>query len=300
MSIETPKSSEIKRLTAPLTFKQSKAYDSSGNLVKCSETLSDVRLIIEPREGILSDDEVLQYAPLSKAASKVRLKRGFGDSQDILLINESLPWIVGLFYVVLICISVPFVFARNVAAMVVLLILFIVPLTYLYRIFRVDRYTKTVEAKPKPVSDKTEEKSSEAEINYNDKVDSLEVHEKEINNLKIIFDVKNRTVRDLIKKRFEPPQLTYDRFISIIDKSEELFNAQAESALSIIDLAVEDTPRIQDEIADKIDVMKRIISQIEDLTNELVINIGSADESSDEVKNLLEDMENLTGSVKDY
>jgi hypothetical protein len=46
--------------------------------------------------------------------------------------------------------------------------------------------------------------------------------------------------------------------------------------------------------------MKTIINQIEDLTNELVINISSSDNSDDDVKNLLEDMENLIGSVKDY
>ena len=46
--------------------------------------------------------------------------------------------------------------------------------------------------------------------------------------------------------------------------------------------------------------MKKIIDQIEDLTNELVINISSSGESTDEVKNLLDDMENLIESVKDY
>jgi hypothetical protein len=90
MSIETPKLNEIKRLTTPLTFKNKKAYDSDGNLIGYTETMSDVRLIIEPKKGILSDDEILQYAPLSKAASEVRLKRGLGNSQDVLYINESL------------------------------------------------------------------------------------------------------------------------------------------------------------------------------------------------------------------
>ena len=46
--------------------------------------------------------------------------------------------------------------------------------------------------------------------------------------------------------------------------------------------------------------MKRIINQIEDLTNELVINISSDSHSKDEVDVLLEDMENLVDSVKDY
>jgi len=65
-------------------------------------------------------------------------------------------------------------------------------------------------------------------------------------------------------------------------------------------LAAEDTQRVREEINNKIEAMKTIINQIEDLTNELVINISSDDEASEEVKNLLEDMENLTDSVKEY
>lgn len=116
----------------------------------------------------------------------------------------------------------------------------------------------------------------------------------------MVFDVKEGVVRDLIEKRFEPPQITYDKFISAIDSCHKLFYAQSDSALSIINLAVEDTPRVRDEIDSKIGAMKKIINQIEDLTNELVINISSSSESPDEVKNLLDDMENLIESVKEY
>jgi predicted RND superfamily exporter protein len=128
----------------------------------------------------------------------------------------------------------------------------------------------------------------------------LQEYKKEISNLHVLFDVKQEVVRGLIKKRFEPPQITYDKFIRTIDNAEKLFKTQEEAALNIINLAAEDTQRVRDEINNKIEAMKTIINQIEDLTNELVINISSDDESSEEVKNLLEDMENLTESVKDY
>ena len=111
MPIENSKASEIKRLATPLTFKNSKAYDSEGNVIKCIETINDVRYIIEPREGILTEDEILQYAPKSKAASKIRLKRGLGNNNDVLLVHESLPWILGIFYMILICIAVPVFFS---------------------------------------------------------------------------------------------------------------------------------------------------------------------------------------------
>ena len=300
MSIETPKSSEIKRLTTPLTFKDSKAYDSNGNLVECRETLSDVRLTVEPNEGILSDDEILQFAPLSKAASKVRLKRGFGNTQDLLLVHESIPWKLGLYYVILISMAIPVFYARMTLWMFFILILSVIPLVYLYRIFRFDSYNESRTIKQ--VDTHQSKQKTEIPVKSEDStgIESLKKYEKEVNNLKVLFDVKQKVVRELIEKRFEPPQITYDKFINTIDKSEKLFNTQAESAMNIINLAVEDTPRIDSELDSKIDSMKKIISQIEELTNELVININSTEESSEDVKILLEDMENLIDSIKDY
>lgn len=299
MSIETPKSGEIKRLTTPLTIKDFKAYDSQGKLLKCSETLSDVRFIVEPKEGLLNENEILQYAPESKSASQIRLKRGFGGIQDILLVHESLPWILGLFYVILICIAIPITFAKNIVGMYIILVLVILPLLYLYYIFNHKGYTKYT-VKKQDDNPNVESPVRTATVDDSSGIESLKKYEKEINNMKVLFDVKEEVVRELIKKRFEPPQITYDKFISSIDSCHKLFYAQTDSALNIINLAAEDTPRIQDEIKSKMGAMKTIINQIEDLTNELVINISSSDESAGEVKELLDDMENLVQSVKDY
>ncbi len=298
MSIETPKLNEIKRLTTPLTFKNQKAYDNSGKEVKISETLSDVRLVVEPKKGILSDDEVLQYAPLSKLASAVRLKKGIGNTEDVLYIKESLPWYLGLYYVILICISFAVVHVKNTTLMVVLLILTVIPLIYLYYIFKLDNYRKVNTSKKQ--SQVSQSVKIDKPVDNYEGLDSLKEYKKEINNLHVVFNVKQEVVRGLIKKRFEPPQLTYDKFINIIDSAEKLFNTQENAALNIINLAAEDTQRVRSEIENKIDAMKKIINQIEDLTNELVINISSDDESSREVNNLLDDMENLIDSVKDY
>ncbi len=300
MSNETPKSNEIKRLTTPLTIKDFKAYDSEGNLLKCSETLSDVRFIVEPKQNILNDNEILQYAPQSKSASQIRLKRGFGNIQDILLVHESLPWILGLFYVVLICIAVPVTFSKNIVGMYLILVLVILPLLYLYYIFNHKKYAKDTVKKQVKESKKVDTSVSTPVAEKSSGLDSFKKYEKEISNLKVVFNVKEKVVRELIEKRFEPPQITYDKFMSSIDNCHKLFYAQSDAASNIIDLAVEDTPRVQDEIEGKIDAMKKIIDQIEDLTNELVINISSSGESTDEVKNLLDDMENLIESVKDY
>jgi len=302
MPIGNRRTREIKRLTTPLTFKDSKAYDEKGNLIKCIETINDVRYVLEPQDPILSDEDILKYAPKSKAASEVRLRKGLGNSGDVLLIHESLPWILGIYYVTLICISVPVIVAANRLAMLVLLILFIIPLVYLYRIFNLNSY---VEQKRKPlrkvsIAKKESEPAVQETVAEDYSVSSLKRYEKEINELKVLFDVKEQVVRDLIGKRFAPPQITYDKFISIIDSSHKLFYKQADSATNIINLAAEDTPRVQNEIQAKIDAMHTIIDQIEKLTNELVINISNESGSDEDVKSLLDDMENLIGSVKEY
>lgn len=304
MSGNASKEDEIKRLTNPLTFKNSKAYDSEGKLIECVETLSEVKYLIEPKEGILTEDEILQYAPDSKAAAKIRLNRGLGNMEDVLLVHESLPWVLGFFYVILVCIAIPVIYARNTFVMFILLIMFILPLVYSYYVFNMKSYeikTKTLHPLPKPNIPKASKEVSEADNAVkNTEISSLMEFEREANNLKVLFDVKEGVVKDLIEKRFEPPQITYDKFISMVDKCHELFYSQLDATENIIKLAAEDSPRIRDELQNKIKNMKTIIDQIEELTNELVINISSENQSDDEVKNLLNDMENLINSVKEY
>jgi len=303
MSGKITKAQEIKRLTTPLTFKDSKAYDCEGKLISCVETLSEIKYIVEPREGILSDDEIMQYAPESKAASQIRLKRGFGDLSDMLLVHESLPWLLGLYYVILLSISLPILFNRNLFFSVIILVLFIVPVLYAYRAFNLKTYRPkdTAESQKRDTSkaDKGDEKVT-VDIDEEMHLESLKQYEVEINNLKVLFEVKEDVARQLVAKKFKPPQITYDRFILMIDKCNDLFYSQADTALNIIKLAAEDTPRIRKEVENKIDSMKRIIDQIEDLTNELVINISTDSDSKQEVQVLLDDMEDLIGSVKDY
>ena len=300
MTGKITKAQEIKRLTTPLTFKNSKAYDCEGKLISCVETLSEIKYIIEPREGILSDDEIMQYAPDSKAASQIRLARGMGDMDDMLLIHESLPWLLGIYYVILICISIPVIFSRNFIIALILLVLFILPLLYAYRALRLKTYYNPKRISKRADSSKISNDDVKVEVAQETNLESLKEYQNEINNLKVIFEVKEDVVKQLIEKKFTPPQITYDKFMNMVDNCNKLFYAQADRASNIINLAVEDTPRIRNEIENKIDAMKKIIDQIEDLTNELVINISSDSDSQKEVQVLLDDMENLISSVKEY
>lgn len=296
MPNENSKIHEIKRLTTPITFKNSKAYDSDGQRVKCVESLSEIKYIIEPKKGLLTDDEVLQYAPDSSDASRIKLQRGIGGISDLLSINDSLIGILGVYYISLICILVPFAFWGNKTVMFIILILSILPLIYLYKQTSSKKTAKTETIK----QEKAMPQKIISPVREDTGLESLKKYEKEANNLKALFDVKEEVVKDLIEKYFTPPQLTYDRFMNVVDSSHKMFYNQHDSALNIINLAAEDTPRIESELETKLSNMKAIIDQIEELTNELVINLSSDDKTNEDVKNLLEEMENLISSVKEY
>ena len=302
MANDIAKENEIKRLQTPLKFKDLKAYDSNGNQASCVETFSDLKFVVEPDTGILSEDEILKYAPDSVAASKIKLMHGYGSSSDVLNVINSIPWILALYYVTAICIAIPYFHTGNSLGMFFILIMFIIPLIYLYYIFNLKNYTTGTSNKSKAKSQAKKTNSSPIQntVPKHDGLESLKKYEQEVTELKTLYDVKEKVVRDLIEKRFEPPQITYDRFMSTIDKCHDLFYSEADAALNITKLAAEDTPRVDEELESKIKTLKSLIDQIEDLTNELVINISADAKSGDDVKGLIEDMENLIDSVKEY
>ena len=123
-------------------------------------------------------------------------------------------------------------------------------------------------------------------------------YEDKVNALTKEFASKEKVAREVIEKKFTPPQITYTRFISMVDKSSEVFAKESESALNILHLATEDSPRIDRELDSKIGIMESIIDKIDDLTNELILSMDSSKDG--DVDNLIEDMEGLISSVKDY
>ncbi len=299
MTIENSKTGEIDKLKSPLKYDDLKVYDSKGSQINCIETFSDLKFIVEPDSSILSEEEILEYAPESRQAAKIRLQRGVGNNSDVLIINDSVPYVLGLYYTILVCMAIPVFYGGNGLAMFLVLILAILPLLYLYYIFNLKQYVSKSSSKAGQ-SKTVKTTRSQVIASPDEGLESLKKYTDEVEELRDIFDEKEETVRGLIEKRFQPPQITYDRFMATIDKSHDLFYSEADGALNIAKLAVEDTPRVESELENKISTLKSIIDQIEDLTNELVINISSDEKSHDDVKNLIDDMENLIDSVKEY
>lgn len=123
-------------------------------------------------------------------------------------------------------------------------------------------------------------------------------YKSEIEALQVEYKAKDEVARQLIEKRFEPPQMTYTRFISSVDNAAKLFKKESKSALYIINLSSEFSPRIEGELESKISIMKTIISKLDDLTNELVLSLD--DSKEDDVHGLVQEMDDLIESVDDY
>lgn len=125
-------------------------------------------------------------------------------------------------------------------------------------------------------------------------------YKQQILNLKELFEIKESRVNELLEKLFSPGELSYDYFISTINESSKLFYENTKISLKIIDLASEFSSVIEDELKNKIEVLKSILDKMDDLINELIIHVSTDKEDKDEIKSLMEDMEHLIDSVKDY
>jgi len=140
--------------------------------------------------------------------------------------------------------------------------------------------------------------------NINDLTIELETvhkYEKIILDLKLKYQEKEDISRKLIKERFPPPQITYDRFMDEIDGCSEKFYTLLELTSDIIDMAPGLTNKALNELKEKVETLTSIKEEIENLVVELTINSNnSSDISDDEVKNLLDDMRRLNSSVKEY
>ncbi|MDO5859883.1 hypothetical protein [Methanobrevibacter sp.] len=155
-------------------------------------------------------------------------------------------------------------------------------------------------AKPKPEVKKMPKKAeveTRQAIEKSDVIPEFEAYRVKLEELKSVYAKKDARARELIEKKFSPPQITYTRFIAIVDKSSKLFKIKSEEILNILDLASEDSPRIDSEIKSKFEILNSLIDKTDDLINELVLSMDSED---DDVDDLIVDMEDLIGSIKKY
>ncbi|GAA5818119.1 MAG: ATP-dependent helicase [Methanobrevibacter sp. CfCl-M3] len=159
----------------------------------------------------------------------------------------------------------------------------------------------------KSVVDEIEErinliKSSIDNINdFTTELEKVHRYEKIILDLKLKYQEKEDISKKLIKERFPPPQITYDRFMDEIDSCNEIFYNRLELTSDIIDMAPGLTNKALNELKEKVETLTSLKEEIKNLVVELTIHSNnSSDISDDEVKDLINDMKRLNSSVKKY
>ena len=119
-----------------------------------------------------------------------------------------------------------------------------------------------------------------------------------IENLKHEYDLKVSKAIELIKKQFDPSEISYSNFISTINNSNNIFYNNIEVASNIIELADNPSIKIKQELDNKLNTLNKIIDKLEDFIDELIIHMS--DESDKEMESLTKELDDLIDSVKDY
>ena len=100
------------------------------------------RHVLEPKPGILSDDEILIYAPESKEASKIRLKRGIGTQSDKTAVNGDLIYALSISVLFLFIFGMfALLFDNLIVRLIFVLIIIIMIVSYVYVMY-IKEYTE--------------------------------------------------------------------------------------------------------------------------------------------------------------
>ena len=121
-----------------------------------------------------------------------------------------------------------------------------------------------------------------------------------IDDLDSEYNVKQTKANELVEKLFDPGHMSYDKFTSLITKSNQLFYNQLQIARRMVELDWDNNELLEREIDNKIKTLQAFIDKMENLMDELVIHLSSNKKDNDDINNLFKDMDDLIRSVKDY
>lgn len=126
-------------------------------------------------------------------------------------------------------------------------------------------------------------------------------YKNQIKKLKETYEVKEAKVLELLEKKFPSGQLSYYRFKGEVDNCRVSFFKEADSCESMIELSDEYSEKIANELKANIKNLQAIVAKLNDLQSELIISISNEDEGGDDdINNLINEMNELINSVKDY
>lgn len=133
------------------------------------------------------------------------------------------------------------------------------------------------------------------------KTPNYSYYKDEITKLKKTYETKESNVLKLLEKKFPSGQLSYYRFKEEVDSCRVSFFKEADAAENMIELSDEYSQKIADELKNKLKILQEIVGKMNDLQSELIISISNGDDGSDdEITNLINEMNDLIDSVKNY
>ena len=290
-NIITKKEQEILRLTTPLKFVDSAFYDTEGNQVKFTESLTKLECNLEPAKGILDDEEILKYSPDSEQASIIRINNNIANMNDFKKAYYPVIVKIIIYYIMWMMLIVPIILLTNNIIILIFIVLLLLPIYKIRKIFKDRRAIRLKKIK-------TYENSKNN--NYSSINPKFIEYERQILKIKQEFSYKKIKATELIEKRFAPPQITYDKFISTVENVDKVFMSESETALDMIRYSNEYSEDMDAQIKIRIKTLKLFSKQIDDLTKELLINMSNDSNSDETIKNLIDQMDNLIDSVKEY
>lgn len=119
-----------------------------------------------------------------------------------------------------------------------------------------------------------------------------------LNELKDLYDSKEKVVIKILQKKFDENEMSYKRFILLIDKCHEMIYDEIKDAFNLISYTSYRPDYIEIIFKNHFEKIEKIIDKIDELMNNLVIN--ERKNSTSEYKSLLEDMDSLNKSVYEY
>lgn len=272
------KQKEITRLTTPPSYPKLGGFtfriapkDCEGNSIPITRGFRN-RYILEPKPGILCDDEILMYAPESKEASRIRLKRGIGTQSDKSLVNGDLIYILSISIVFVIMFAIfALIFDNLIVRLLLVLIILIMLVSYIY-VMHIKDYTEL-----KYKQHIKEEKNS------------VDKDLSDIDNLFLLYESKEKIAREMIEKKFPAPQLTNTKFNGVLDNCHEVVESQIE-VLNALTLS----EKTKNEFDSRKRLIMQLIGKIDDLTNELILS------QDNNIEDVIDEVDDLITSVKKY
>ncbi|RAP49067.1 MAG: hypothetical protein BZ138_08335 [Methanosphaera sp. rholeuAM270] len=140
-------------------------------------------------------------------------------------------------------------------------------------------------------------------LNKNDKKyvkDRYDYYKNQLDDLKDVFDAKEKKVRNLINKRFGSGNITSSRFLAVVDNSHDNVYKQLNSGYDLINYTSEPSQQVEEELIEIANYINSINEELEKLTVELILNMHDDVKSEDDFNNLLNDMENLIEDIDKY